>query len=130
MRLSKQTNALFIVACKVFGSLIRQLFPLLSLSLRFTEVSKVFAGRRLPTPDLDQLSAVSNRLVVRYFFKKKFETPHLPVHTPCCPIITPLLLSGRIALAVKYFPIKYAGECTKLMNWHCFKKFRSVLLQT
>ena len=45
MRLCKLTNAFFIVACKVFGSLIRQLFPLLSSSLRFTEVSKVFAGR-------------------------------------------------------------------------------------
>ena len=45
MRLCKLTNAFFIVACKVLGSLLRQLFPLLSSSLRFTEVSKVFAGR-------------------------------------------------------------------------------------
>ena len=35
MRLCKLTNAFFIVACKVFGSLIRQLFPLLSSSLTF-----------------------------------------------------------------------------------------------
>ena len=45
MRLCQLTNAFFIVACKVFGSLRRQLFPLLSSSLRFTEVSKVFASR-------------------------------------------------------------------------------------
>ena len=49
MRLCKLTNAFFIVACKVFGSLIRQLFPLLSSSLRFAQVSKVFAGRMRPT---------------------------------------------------------------------------------
>ena len=41
----KLTNAFFIVACEVFGSLIQQLFPLFSSSLRFTEVSKVLAGR-------------------------------------------------------------------------------------
>ena len=52
------------MACKVFGSLLRHLFPLLSSSLRFTEVPKVFvgrtkcsqgphAGRSLPTPALN-----------------------------------------------------------------------------
>ena len=44
-KMCKLTNAFFTVACKVFGSLIRQLFPLLSSSLKFTEVSKMFAGR-------------------------------------------------------------------------------------
>ena len=67
MRLCKLTNAFLIVPCKVFGSLIRQLFPSYhrhSNLLKFQECSRAVqnalgglmppASRRLPTPDVER----------------------------------------------------------------------------